>query len=112
VQSSSNTPRFAITTSGSGGEQRINGNAALPTGVWKHVAVTLSGNTGTLYVDGVQVGQNTNITLRPSSLGNTNLNYIGRSQYSDPYLDGQIDEFRIYNRALSAAEVLALFQNP
>jgi hypothetical protein len=111
-QSSSNAPRFAITTSGSGGEQRINGSAALPTGVWKHLAVTLAGNTGRLYVDGVQVGQNTSMTLRPSSLGSTSNNWLGRSQYADPYLDGQLDEFRIYSRALSASEILALFQNP
>jgi hypothetical protein len=107
------TIRFAITTSGSGGEQRINGTAALPTGTWTHVAVTLNGNTGTLYVNGAQVGQNTNITLRPSSLGNTTNNWLGRSQYAgDAYLDGQLDLFTIYSRALSAAEVLALFQSP
>jgi hypothetical protein len=111
-QSSAGTIRFAITTGGAGGEQRLNGTAALPTGVWKHVAVTRSGNMGTLYVDGVQVGQNTSMTRSPSSLGNTSRNWIGRSQYSDPYLDGQIDDFRIYNRALSTAEILSLFQNP
>src|SRR4029434_8245260 len=65
------TIRFAITTSGAGAEQRINGTSALPTGAWTHVAVTKSGNIGTLYVNGVQVGQNTNLTLSPSSLGNT-----------------------------------------
>src|SRR5262245_19715217 len=85
------TIRFAITTGGSGAEQRINGTSALPTGVWTHVAVTKAGNTGTLYVDGVQVGQNTSMTLSPASLGNTTQNYIGRSQYADTYLDGQID---------------------
>ena len=112
VPSAGSTIRFAITTSGSGGEQRINGTASLPTGVWKHVAVVLAGSTGTLYVDGVQVGQNTAMTLTPASLGNTTLNYLGKSQYADPNLDGQIDQFRIYNRALSASEVLGLFQNP
>jgi GH43 family beta-xylosidase len=112
VPTNGSTIRFAITTGGNGAEQQINGTSALPTGVWKHVAVTHNGNIGTLYVDGVQVGQNTNMTLSPSSLGNTTLNYIGKSQYPDPNLDGQIDQFRIYNRALSAAEVLALFQTP
>jgi hypothetical protein len=63
--------RFAIATSGSGTEQRINGTSTLPTGAWKHVAVTKSSNVGTLYVDGVQAGQNTNMTLSPSSLRNT-----------------------------------------
>ena len=97
--------RFAITTSGNGAEQPINGSAPLPTGAWTHVAVTRSGNTGTLYVNGAIVGSNNNMTLNPSSLGNTNQNWIGRSQYPDPYLDGRVDDFRIYNRALSASEV-------
>jgi hypothetical protein len=105
----SNVIRYAITTGGSGTEQQINGTAALPTGVWKHVAVTLSGSTGILYVDGVEVGRNASMTLKPSSLGSTNLNYIGKSQYADPYLDGQVDSFRIYNRALPAAEISGLF---
>jgi GH43 family beta-xylosidase len=110
--STGSTLRFAITTGGSGGEQRINGSAPLTTG-WHHLAVTLSGNLGTLYLDGIQVGQNTAMTLRPSSLGNTANNWIGRSQYStDPYFNGLVDEFRIYARALSASEILALFQNP
>lgn len=100
--------RFAITTNGSGSEQRINGTTALSGGSWQHVAVTLSGNTGTLYVNGVQVGINTSMTLRPSSLGNTSRNYIGRSQYSDPYLNGLVDDFRIYDRALSVTEIQAL----
>ena len=111
-QSGSGTIRFAITTGGSGAEQRVNGTAALPTGTWKHVAVTLSGNVGILYVDGVEVGRNTAMTLHPSSLGSTTQNWIGRSQYADPFLAGQVDEFRIYNRALSPAEVQALFTNP
>jgi hypothetical protein len=44
--------------------------------------------------------------LRPSDLGDTGNNFIGRSPFaSDPYLDGQIDEFRIYNRVLSPVEI-------
>jgi hypothetical protein len=105
-QSGSNTFRFAITTSGASSEQQINGSSPLPTGTWTHVAVTKSGNVGTLYVNGTAVGTNSNMTLSPSSLGNTNNNWIGRSQYSgDAYLDGQVDDFRIYNRPLSASEV-------
>jgi hypothetical protein len=103
------TIRYAITTSGGSSEQRINGTAALATAGWRHVAVTLSGTTGTLYLDGVAVGTNNSMTLKPSNLGNTALNYIGRSQYADPYLNGRVDDFRIYRRALSAAEVSMLF---
>lgn len=100
--------RFAIRTA-SVGEQQITGTAALPTG-WHHVAVTLNGATGTLYVDGVQVGQNTAMTLNPSSLGTTGLNYLGKSQFSaDPYLTGRVDEFRIYGRALSSTEIASVY---
>ncbi len=102
--------RFAITTGGAGAEQRISGSASLPTGVWKHVAVTLRGTVGILYVDGVEVGRNSAMTLRPSSLGSTTANYLGRSQYADPYLAGQLDDFRIYGRALSASELQAVMQ--
>jgi hypothetical protein len=102
--------RFAITTGGGGAEQRIDGTGSLPTGTWKHVAVTLSGSVGILYVDGVEVGRNSAMTLRPSSLGTTTANYLGRSQYSDPYLAGRIDDFRIYGRALTATELQAVMQ--
>jgi hypothetical protein len=105
--SSTGTVRFAIRTP-SVGEQIINGTAALSTGSWQHVAVVLDGATGTLYVNGVQVGQNTAMTLNPSSLGTTTQNYLGKSQWNDPYLDGRIDDFRIIGRALTATEIAGL----
>jgi len=100
--------RFAITTGGGGAEQRIDGPGTLPLGNWSHVAVTLSGNTGTLYVNGNPVGTNSNMTLHPSDLGATTQNYIGRSQYPDPYLDATVDDFQIYDDALTAADIAAL----
>jgi hypothetical protein len=101
--------RFAITTSGGGGEQQINGTGTLPLNTWSHVAVTLSGTTGTLYVNGTPVATNTNMTLNPAALGATTQDWIGRSQYpADPYLSGSVDDFQVYSRALSAAEVAAL----
>ena len=51
---------------------------------------------------------NPNLTIHPSDLGNTNQNWIGRSQYGDPLLRAQVDDFNIYSRALSADEVTAL----
>jgi autotransporter-associated beta strand protein len=103
-----NALRFAITTSGGGGEQQLNG-PALTAGTWYHIAVALSGNTGSLYVNGTAVATNSGMTLHPSSLGSTTHNYLGKSQFStDPAFLGTIDDFRIYSRALSAAEILAL----
>lgn len=100
--------RFAITNGGGGAEQRINGTGTLPLNTWSHVAVTLSGSTGTLYVNGQAVGTNPDMTLNPSSLGVTTQNWIGKSQYSDPQLDGSVDDFQIYSRALSGNDVATL----
>jgi len=100
--------RFAITTNGPGSEQQLTGPSALSASQWYHIAVTLNGNTGILYVNGTAVVTNTAMTLKPSTLGGTVNNYIGRSQFSaDPYFNGAVDEFRIYNVALSPAEIAA-----
>ena len=100
--------RYAITTGGAGGEQRIDGTGTLPLNQWSLVTVALSGTTGTLYVNGQVVGTNTAMTYHPSAFGASTKNYIGKSQYSDPALDASVDDFNIYDRALSASEVAAL----
>ncbi|NUS15085.1 MAG: glycosylase [Streptomyces sp.] len=99
--------RFAITTGGSQAEQQITAADPLPTG-WTHVAVTLSGGTGMLYVGGEPVARNTAMTLTPSDLKGAGNVWIGRSQYGDPPLDAAVDEFQVFDRALSAAEVASL----
>jgi len=101
--------RYAITTSGPGGEQQIDSTTTLPTNAWSLVTVTVAGTTGTLYVNGQVIATNTNLTLHPSNLGNTTQDWIGRSQYSgDPYLAAAVDDFNVYSRALSPSEVSAL----
>ncbi len=99
--------RFAITTGGNGAEQQING-PTLSAGVWYHIAITLSGTTATMYVNGVAVATNTSMSTTPAAMGNTNLNYLGKSQYGDPGFQGSIEDFRIFGRALSATEILHL----
>ncbi|WP_211461177.1 LamG-like jellyroll fold domain-containing protein [Collimonas silvisoli] len=109
ARSGSGFARFAMTVNGGTGEQGIDSSAALPTGQWVHVAVTLSGSVGILYVNGIAVGTNTAMVLSPFRLGSTGQNWIGRSQYaSDPYFNGLVDEFRIYRGALNAAQIAAL----
>jgi hypothetical protein len=101
--------RFAITTSGNGAEQQLNAPGTLPLNTWSHVAVTLSGTTGTLYVNGQPVATNNNMTLNPAALGATNNDWIGRSQFSaDPFLAATVDDFQIYDHALSAADIATL----
>jgi arabinan endo-1,5-alpha-L-arabinosidase len=97
--------RFAITTDGNGAEQTVDAPTALPTNSWCHVAVTLDGSKGLLYLDGNPVATNANLTLRPwQTLARSN--YLGKSQFPpDPYFNGKIDSFRIFGRALGPSEI-------
>jgi uncharacterized protein len=104
-------PRFAITTGGADAEQRIDGTSPLPTDQWTHIAITRSGNTGTLYVNGAAAGSNTAMTFRPADLGVTTGNWIGRCQFPQrnvAYLNAAVDEFQIFDRALTPTEIQAL----
>lgn len=101
--------RFRIVSTSLSKNQVLEGAEALPVGKWTHVAVTVGDNGVAIYVDGAQVAQQTPAALRPSDLGDTENNVIGRSPFvNDPYLDGQIDEFRVYNRVLTPGEIAGL----
>ena len=103
---SSGTLRAAIKNGG--GEQLMDWSGTrLPIGSQKHVVWTYDSATTTasLYVDGTRVGINSNVTIKPSDMGETTQNWLGRSQWPDPYFNGSIDEFRIYDGALTSTEV-------
>ncbi len=105
-----NLLRFAITISGYTNEDQTTSLTGMPIG-WHHVAVVinLDNSTHTLYLDGEIVDQNTQARYSPSSLGVTTQNWLGRSQYpADGYYNGLLDDFRIYNTALSDAEIRAI----
>ncbi|MBN1517630.1 hypothetical protein JXA32_13790 [Candidatus Sumerlaeota bacterium] len=79
----------------------------LPAGQWVHLAVTLQGGIGTIYVNG-RVDATSRITLNPALI-NPAQNFIGKSQWSrDPFFNGMIDDFQLFNQALPATEIAAL----
>jgi arabinan endo-1,5-alpha-L-arabinosidase len=97
--------RFAISTNGPAGEQQINAPYALPTNSWVHIAVTLDGSVGILYVDGAPVATNSSLNLRPWQTTPHN-NNLGKSQFgADPLFNGRLASFRIFGRALSPVEI-------
>jgi hypothetical protein len=110
-----NKLRFAISMNGGGAEQFVNAVGQLPdisvSATEMHVAVTIDADAGiiALYVNGSPSCILFGTTLQPYVLGTTPNNYLGKSQFPDPYFNGSIDEFRIYGRALSAAEIAASF---
>lgn len=103
---SSATPRFGITINGSVAEQSLTAPTLISLNTWYNYTITLNGSVSRMFRNGVFEATNTNTTLTPSSLGNTNQNYLGKSQYADPYYQGRISNFRIYNIVLSDSEIL------
>jgi len=71
---------------------------------WRHIVWVINGDgRWNLYLDGVIVYTTT--TTYPKSINRTT-NYIGKSNWADPYLNGTIDDFRVYNRVLTISEVV------
>lgn len=101
--------RFAINNGG--GEQQLSA-PPLAVGVWTHVAVTISGNTGKMFVNGLPVATNTSMSINPGDVG-TKYNYLGRSRFSaDPLFAGRFDDFRFVSSALTEAQVAAIVNTP
>ena len=104
--------RYAISKTHWQNETSVSQGSALEKGSWKHLAYTQQNSTGKLYLNGAMVKSN-NVYVKPSELGETAFNFIGRSCYSsDVYLTkSYLNDFRVYNRALSSSEINSLSSN-
>lgn len=103
--------RSSIATGNWSTEQTVSAGRNLSRGSWRTLTYTLAGGVAILYEDGVEVARKTDVTITPGAIGGgaTTANYLGRSVYtSDKYLKGQVRDFRIYNRAVTADEAHAL----
>ena len=106
----------AVTTNGTlnsgyASEKGVQNTTYLPAGIWTNVTLVLSTDTHSerFYINGSLVQSNNDITEDPASLcdaGKTFSGYIGKSFYSsDSYLNAKVDNFSIYNTALTASEI-------
>ncbi len=80
-----------------------------PTGIWTHIACVWEPVTNgmVIYTNGIA---GTPLTPSLASIGSTTHDLeMGERDGSDNY-DGQLDEVSIFSRALTAAEILTLFQ--
>ena len=88
------------------------GPNSITLGVWNHVAITFNNSLSPsmiIYINGIQ---NTTGSPPAPSILTTDLKIGRRGLSSDPwYTNSHLDDIRIYNKALSAAEVLQLYQS-
>ncbi|NUS53702.1 MAG: PKD domain-containing protein [Streptomycetaceae bacterium] len=83
-------------------DQGIGATGNLPVNAWSHIAVTYDGATLKFFVNGTQVGSRAQTGT--IAAGSDPLRIGGNTVWGE-YFSGQIDEVRIYSRALSAAEI-------
>ena len=91
-------------------DQEVTGTPGLPLNTWTHVAVTYDGATMRLYVGGVlraARAQTGNIVTSTDAL-----RIGGNTVFASEYFSGLIDEVRVYNRALSPAQIGADMGTP
>jgi len=72
-------------------------------GTWIHIAGTYDETNATLYINGAQVDQDARTA---ADITNDLVKMIGRDSTTARYYNDQIAQPRIYNRALTASEVL------
>ncbi|MBQ3110963.1 MAG: heparinase II/III family protein [Clostridia bacterium] len=76
-----------------------------PTGTWKKYALVIEEDTTTLYIDGTATTLESSYKLS-DILGTNSVIQIGKANWgSGEYFNGYIDEFMIYNYALSEREI-------
>jgi glucose/arabinose dehydrogenase len=93
-------PAGGAITGGSGGQAY--GTSALQTGVWTHVAVTYDGTALRFFVNG---GQVSSVAKSGAIQTSTDSLTIGSDPIYGQYFQGSIDEVRVYNTALTAAQI-------
>ena len=79
-------------------------------GEWHHIVVTVEADEQfVLYVDGEKKKRTISGTPYTGD-ATTRVGRSAASDYPDRYLEGDVDELRIYDRALTAAEVKSLYR--
>ena len=90
------------------------GNTAVSLNEWHHFAATVDVPTDTvqIYIDGVLQTNEANGTFTNAVFDNTDSHSIsiGSTSAATERFNGDIDEVRVYNRALSATEIWNLYQ--
>ncbi|MBR1520011.1 MAG: RICIN domain-containing protein [Bacteroidaceae bacterium] len=111
----SNGSEMRFVMKNGGDEQILSNGKKLGASTWHHVAVTIKpvGDKvqAILYLDGENIAETDEFTIKPSDIA-PSLCFVGRSMFTaDPLLSARIDDFRVYNYALSAEEVAGVMED-
>lgn len=102
----SNTDGVTCTIgNGAGGATILHSGGSVDTN-WHHVACVWNGSTIRTYLDGVELGFDTQ-TVTPA--GNAAFLGIGEWGVGGDFMDGLLDDVRLYNRALTPSEIKQLY---
>ena len=106
----SNTPAvFIVNASAPGTPLDAMGTSTIQLNSWTHLAATYDGTSLRLYVNGVLVGTR---ATGGAMLTSTGVLRIGGNGIWGEFFQGRIDEIRVYNRALTLAEIQADMNSP
>ncbi|MBP5712603.1 MAG: hypothetical protein J6W77_06390, partial [Prevotella sp.] len=103
--------RFAITKTDYNGEETFVSNNKIEKGRWYNLIVMQRSSYARILVDGKSTSFK--INLRPSDIGNTKMNYLGKSCYEgDAYLkNAKYSDFRIFNYSLDSKTIISLWSS-
>ena len=107
IRGTANTPVFAIGTTSGLRESTM--STGLPAGQWSHLAVVFNGSQVQFYKNGVlttTVPMATSITARSTPM------YLGADASPGQFLNGALDDVRLYAQTLTAAQVQADMNTP
>ena len=108
ANNSTNQPMSAVWATATpvlpGGEVTVGGNMQIPANQWTHIAATYNGQVQCLYVNGVLIDTLPQTGAITTSGG---LLRIGGNSVWGNYFQGYIDEVRIYNQAISNAQIIS-----
>jgi len=101
-------PWIGLVLSNGSAAQILTTPSVISTGVFHHIAATWDGTDVKLYLDGTAVVEETQ-TISPQSSSTFNLTIGQANNDVTNSWDGLIDELAIYDRALTASEINAIF---
>ena len=93
----------------SGGFRTTGGSTPLALNTWTHIASTFDGNALKLFVNGTQASQ---LLFTGSITTSTGALRVGGNNVWGEWFQGEIDEVRVYNRALGGTEIQADMNRP